>query len=118
MKKDEGEAMALLGAHEAVIMAAIPRYEGSVIKGTGDGFLVEFGSVLAAAECAASVQRRMKLLRKGKDVRISVHVGDVIHKDGDIFGDAVNIASQACKRTRNQVESASPDKSTSRYQVR
>ena len=94
MRKDEREAMALLAAHEGVIMTTIPRYDGSVIKGTGDGFLVEFGSVLAAVECAVAVQRRMRLLKKGNDVRISVHVGDVIQKGGDIFGDAVNIASR------------------------
>ncbi len=94
MRKDEREAMKLLDTQEGAILSIIPRYEGSVIKGTGDGFMVEFGSVLAAAECAIAVQSRMQRIRRGNSLRIGVHVGDVIHKDGDIFGDAVNIASR------------------------
>jgi class 3 adenylate cyclase/8-oxo-dGTP pyrophosphatase MutT (NUDIX family) len=94
MRKDERRAMALLAAQEGVVRSAIPRFDGDVVKGTGDGFLIEFKSALAAAECAVAIQRRMKLLRRGDDIRISVHVGDVVQKNGDIFGDAVNIASR------------------------
>jgi class 3 adenylate cyclase len=100
MKKGEQFALKLLDAQEKAIRSTIPKYEGKVIKGTGDGFLVEFGSALAATECAAAVQRRMRQVRGGYGVRIGVHVGDVIHSGGDIFGDAVNIASrlQACAK--------------------
>jgi len=94
MRTGEREAMRLVDAQEAVIRSTIPRYDGSLIKGTGDGFLVEFRSALAAAECAVAVQRRMRRVRGGDVVRIGIHVGDVIHKRGDIFGDAVNVAAR------------------------
>jgi class 3 adenylate cyclase len=100
MKKGEQFTLKLLEAQEKAVRSTIPRYDGKVIKGTGDGFLVEFGSALAATECAAAVQRRMQRVRGGYGVRIGVHVGDVIHSGGDIFGDAVNIAArlQACAK--------------------
>ncbi|HEY1198735.1 MAG TPA: adenylate/guanylate cyclase domain-containing protein [Thermoplasmata archaeon] len=94
MRKGEREALKLLDAQERAIRSTIPRFEGSVIKGTGDGFLVEFGSALSAAECAVAVQRQMRRVKGGNGVRIGIHVGDVIHRGGDIFGDAVNIASR------------------------
>jgi len=100
MKKGEQLTLKLLDAQERAVRSTIPKYEGKVIKGTGDGFLVEFGSALAAAECAVAVQRRMERVRGGYGVTIGVHVGDVIHSGGDIFGDAVNIAArlQACAK--------------------
>ena len=100
MKQGERVALKLLAAQERAVRSSIPRYDGKVIKGTGDGFLVEFGSALAAVECATAVQRRMRRVRGGYGVRVGVHVGDVIHSGGDIFGDAVNIAArlQGCAR--------------------
>jgi len=100
MKKGEQLTLKLLDAQERAVRSTIPKYDGKVIKGTGDGFLVEFGSALAAAECAVAVQRRMERVRGGYGVTIGVHVGDVIHSGGDIFGDAVNIAArlQACAK--------------------
>jgi hypothetical protein len=64
----------------------------------GDAFLVEFGSALEATECAIVMQRTLhKHNRETKDrflIRIGIHVGDVVHKDRDVYGDAVNIASR------------------------
>lgn len=73
---------------------------GRVVKTTGDGFLVEFGSVFEAFQCATSVQNRLR--ERGRDVaeddrltlRIGINVGDVIHDDGDVFGDGVNVAAR------------------------
>jgi class 3 adenylate cyclase len=94
MRHGEGEAMRLLARQESILRSTIPKYDGKVIKGTGDGFLVEFGSALAAAECARAVQRRMHRVKGGHGIRIGLHVGDVIHQGGDIFGDAVNVAAR------------------------
>jgi class 3 adenylate cyclase len=94
MNQGEQEALKLLDAQERAVRSTIPQYQGKVIKGTGDGFLVEFSSALAAVECAAAVQRRLQRVKEGLGFRIGVHVGDVIHAGGDIFGDAVNIASR------------------------
>src|SRR5262249_19099875 len=73
---------------------------GTEIKTSGDGFLVEFHSALEAAQCAVEIQRA--LARRNADVpperrvevKIGVHMGDVVHRDHDIYGDGVNIAAR------------------------
>ncbi|MGP8078855.1 MAG: adenylate/guanylate cyclase domain-containing protein [Thermoplasmata archaeon] len=100
MKTREREAMRLVDAQEGAVRATLPRFEGTLIKGTGDGFLVEFRSALSAVECAVAVQRRMRRVRGGDVIRIGVHVGDVLHQRGDIFGDAVNVAARLQSRAK------------------
>lgn len=66
------------------------------MKTIGDGFLVEFHSALEATECAVEMQKTIRdydeTTADKVKLKIGIHVGDVIHKDGDIYGDAVNIA--------------------------
>ncbi len=77
-----------------------PRFHGTEIKTIGDAFLVEFGSALEAAQCAIEIQRT--LAKRNHDVtsdrrielKIGIHIGDVVHRDGDVYGDGVNIASR------------------------
>src|SRR6516164_962663 len=78
----------------------IAEHRGRLVKTTGDGFLVEFGSVVDALRCAAEVQREMA----GRDAgipgneriefRIGINMGDIVVEDGDIFGDGVNVAAR------------------------
>jgi hypothetical protein len=71
----------------------IAEYRGRLVKTTGDGLLVEFGSVVDALRCAAEVQRRM--IDREPEMpddqrtrfRISINLGDVIAEEHDIFGD-------------------------------
>jgi adenylate cyclase len=71
-----------------------------VVKTTGDGLLVEFGSVVDALRCAVEVQREMVGRNAGVppdnriELRIGINVGDVVVEDGDIFGDGVNVAAR------------------------
>ena len=73
---------------------------GRVVTTTGDGFLVEFASVVDATLCALDVQRGVRERNisvpqdKRLEFRIGINVGDVIIEDGDIFGDGVNVASR------------------------
>jgi TolB-like protein/class 3 adenylate cyclase len=78
----------------------ITEHKGRLVKTTGDGLLVEFGSVVDALRCAVEVQREMA--GRNTDVppdnriefRIGINVGDIVVEDGDIFGDGVNIAAR------------------------
>ncbi|MDA4127213.1 MAG: tetratricopeptide repeat protein [Thaumarchaeota archaeon] len=95
---NEPNAMALLKKYRELIRPMLVKYGGREVKTMGDAFLVEFESALAATECAAEVD---KVLQKYDEsapesirVRIGIHVGDVIHEGGDVYGDAVNIASR------------------------
>src|SRR5205085_6906884 len=66
----------------------------------GDAFLIEFNSALEAAQCAIEIQRT--LAKRNHDVtaarrievKIGLHIGDVVHRGGDVYGDGVNIASR------------------------
>ena len=78
----------------------IAEHRGRLVKTTGDGFLVAFGSVVDALRCAAEVQREMA--GRGAEMpperrieyRIGINVGDIVVEDGDIFGDGVNVAAR------------------------
>ena len=70
----------------------VARRSGMVIKRIGDGWLVEFESVVEAVSCALSVQDR--LAEKNIALRIGIHIGDIVHEGGDIFGDGVNVAAR------------------------
>ena len=101
MSVDESGTLANLQAHRSeLIVSAIARHRGRVVKLMGDGILAEFGSVVDAVECAAEIQREMTA--RNADVaddrrlgfRIGVHLGDVIVEGEDIYGDGVNIAAR------------------------
>ena len=98
----ENEALALevLETQKRVLRPIFEKHTGREIKTIGDAFLVEFTSALDAVHCAVDIQRMLEeqkpLARKGKEtrLRIGIHVGDVVHREGDVFGDSVNIASR------------------------
>src|SRR5438067_5150091 len=99
-QRDEKLAQELLEEHRRLLREIFPRFNGTEIKTIGDAFLVEFGSALEAAQCAIEIQRT--LAKRNHDVtsdrrielKIGIHIGDVIHRDGDVYGDGVNIASR------------------------
>lgn len=69
---------------------------GSVLKNTGDGLLIAFKSAVDAVECALALQKGFNLRDDPNYFRhkVGVHIGDVIRKDGDIYGAGVNLASR------------------------
>jgi len=98
---DEGGTLARLKAIRAeLIDPTIASHNGRLVKTTGDGLLVEFGSVVDALRCATQVQAGMNARNapvssdKRIDLRIGIHQGDVVVEDGDILGDGVNIAAR------------------------
>jgi len=99
-QRDEKLAQELLEEHRRLLREIFPRFNGTEIKTIGDAFLVEFQSALEAAQCAIEIQRT--LAKRNADIapdrrielKIGIHIGDVVHRDGDVYGDGVNIASR------------------------
>jgi adenylate cyclase len=101
MEQDEAGTFERLRAHRKELFEPeIEQHHGRVFKLVGDGLLAEFASVVDAVECAAALQRGMAKRNSGLpdgqriDVRIGLHVGDVIVEDGDRHGDTVNVAAR------------------------
>jgi adenylate cyclase len=99
-QRDDGLALALLEEHREILRPLFAQFGGQEIKTIGDAFMVEFSSALSAANCAVEIQR--ELAKRNHDVasdrqievRIGIHIGDVMHRDNDVYGDGVNIASR------------------------
>jgi len=100
VQRNEALALELLEEHRRLLRALFPKFNGSEIKTIGDAFLVEFHSALEAVQCAIEIQRT--LAKRNPDlpperqiqIRIGIHIGDVVHRGGDVYGDGVNIASR------------------------
>src|SRR5260370_2434560 len=99
-QRNEALALELLEEHRGVLRGLFPKHQATEIKTTGDGFLVEFASALAAVRCAVEIQRalternQVQPAERQVRIRIGIHLGDVVMKDGDIHGDGVNIAAR------------------------
>ena len=100
MGADEARMLRLLEVHNQIIQRTVGEHHGHVIKTIGDAFLVDFPSVVNAVQCAQSIQQELRVHNTGKEadeqihVRIGIHTGDIVQRDGDVFGDGVNIASR------------------------
>jgi adenylate cyclase len=96
---EEGTLNRLNAIRAELIDPIITTHRGRIVKTTGDGLLVEFGSVVDALRCAAEwqagmVERNAGASDKRIDFRIGINVGDVVVENDDIFGDGVNVAAR------------------------
>ena len=100
MEIDEEGTLATLSAHRTITDELIAQHSGRIFGTAGDSVLAEFASVFSAVQCAIDIQRELAIANKPLDearrlrFRIGINVGDVMVKDGDIFGDGVNIAAR------------------------
>jgi class 3 adenylate cyclase len=83
----------VLARHEDVVRACVDQHEGFVVKGTGDGFLLAFGSARQALLCASELQHSFDD-RDELAIRMGVHTGEVVRADGDLYGKTVIVASR------------------------
>jgi class 3 adenylate cyclase len=96
---EEGTLVRLRALRTELLDPKIAGNNGRLVKTTGDGFLVEFNSVIDALRCAKDVQLGMAgqaTIEPDRRfmLRIGVHQGDIVVEDGDIFGNGVNIAAR------------------------
>jgi adenylate cyclase len=98
MGADEAGTHAAFKAHRSAIYPIILNHGGRVVKNTGDGFLLEFPSIVGAIEAALEVQAGMAERNNQlpadriMQFRIGIHMGDVMADEDELFGDDVNIA--------------------------
>ena len=99
-QKDESLSLQLVDEQRRKIRPLLKDHHGREVKTMGDSFLVEFPSALDAVKCACDIQKAIRESnssipeQRRVHLRIGVHLGDVVESEGDISGDAVNVASR------------------------
>jgi len=101
MERDETGTLARLkDVRASIIDPAVKRHSGRTVKLMGDGTLLEFNTVVGALQCAVDIQRELAA-RNGSgsekqklQLRIGLHLGDIIVEGNDIYGDGVNVAAR------------------------
>ena len=99
-QRNESLSLALVEEQRKLIRLILARHNGKEIKTIGDAFLVEFPNALDSVKCAYDIQRATREFNismsaeKRIHLRVGLHLGDVVESQGDISGDAVNLASR------------------------
>jgi adenylate cyclase len=100
MGADEVATLRNLTERRRIMDALIASHRGRIANTAGDSVLAEFGSTVDAVKCAVEAQTALAIANAGLspehhiNFRIGVHVGDVMVKGGDLFGDGVNVAAR------------------------
>ena len=90
---DEDAAFDLIEKQNKILKPIVEKFNGNWLKETGDGLILSFPSSLEAVKCSIEIQHTTKDI-EGLNLRIGIHQGDILERDGDIFGDDVNVASR------------------------
>jgi adenylate cyclase len=97
---DEVGTLKGLTERRAILDGLIGQHRGRIANTAGDSVLAEFGSAVDAVQCAVDAQAALAEANSGLapdrciSFRIGVHIGDVMVRAGDLFGDGVNIAAR------------------------
>jgi adenylate cyclase len=100
MGADEVGTLGDLTQRRTILDGLIASHRGRIANTAGDSVLAEFGSAVDAVQCAVEAQAALSEANAGLspdrhiNFRIGVHVGDIMVKGGDLFGDSVNIAAR------------------------
>jgi adenylate cyclase len=100
MGLDEVGTVRLLAAHRETLDGLIAEHGGRIANTAGDSILAEFPSAVDAVQCAVEAQERLAEANdslpadRRLEFRIGIHVGDVVVREGDLFGDGVNISAR------------------------
>lgn len=97
---NESQTIKNLRACKQLLNECLKKYDGQIFNTAGDSVLAEFSSAVAALECGAEFQARLKERNESSETkehmefRIGINMGDVIKEDGNLYGDGVNIAAR------------------------
>jgi len=91
--QDEQKALDLIQHQNKIIKPIVEKYNGEWLKEIGDGLLLSFDSSLDAVQCSIQIQEALRS-EDDLNLRIGIHQGDIFIKDGDVYGDDVNVASR------------------------
>jgi adenylate cyclase len=127
VRRDEVLNNELREEHGRLVRGLLSGHGGREIKRLEDGFLVEFDGALPAVACALELQSALNARNecvpdeRRVQLRIGIHLGSVVHLDGDVFGEGVNLAARleslarpgtlyvsepVARQVRSQVEAA------------
>ena len=93
MQKDEPRARKLIESQREILTPLVKKHDGEVLQYVGDGTFCTFNSAIEAVNCAIEIQLAL-LTEVAIRLRIGIHVGDVVVKGDEVYGDGVNVASR------------------------
>lgn len=100
MHENEEAALATLTAHRAIIDDLVKQHNGRITGSAGDSVIADFASGVEAVNCAVAIQQSVHKANlefdsdKRMDFRIGINVGDVMLKNGELYGDGINVAAR------------------------
>ena len=100
MNADEAGTLRLLNSHREMTDRLIQQHGGRIANTAGDSILAEFSSAVDALQCALGIQERIAAVHEEVpeehrvSFRIGLHVGEAMVRNGDLFGDGVNVAAR------------------------
>lgn len=100
MSNNEQLALDLIKEHDRISQVVVDEWNGKIIKRMGDAIFAEFPSTINGFEAAHKLHDELKIFNSDKQaderiiIRIGLHIGDVLVRDKDLFGDGVNVAAR------------------------
>lgn len=100
MGENETLTVNLIQEYENIVSPIIENYNGKILKRMGDGLFCEFSSALEAVDCASQMHSALDSFNQSKQhkflltIRVGIHLGDVVTKGDDLYGDGVNVAAR------------------------
>ena len=97
-ERDRGAMSAAMARHDAIVRSAVEGHAGYVFATTGDGLAAAFGRAEDGLQAAVEAQLALGMQRWPEPValrvRMGLHTGEAVERDGDYFGSAVNRAAR------------------------
>ena len=93
MQHDEPKARELIERQREILTPLVKKHDGKVLQYVGDGTFCTFNSAIEAVNCAIEIQKAL-LNEEAINLRIGIHIGDVVVEGDEVYGDGVNVASR------------------------